>query len=123
MLADEVDYVIGVDTHRDQHTIAVVVAPTGGVVAQQSVCADGRRQALVQLRSVIVTAPDSLRQELRQLPAGQLIRRCSHFRRSGTRTPDQLAIVLVLRTLARRIEAATAEASELEHEIRKHINA
>src|SRR5207237_7403469 len=42
MLADEVDYVIGVDTHRDQHTIAVVVAPTGGVVAQQSVCADGR---------------------------------------------------------------------------------
>ena len=28
MLADEVDYVIGVDTHRDQHTLAVVVAPT-----------------------------------------------------------------------------------------------
>ena len=34
MLADEVDYVIGVDTHRDQHTLAVVVAPTGAVVAQ-----------------------------------------------------------------------------------------
>jgi hypothetical protein len=29
MLADEVDYVIGVDTHRDQHTLAVVSAPTG----------------------------------------------------------------------------------------------
>ena len=34
MLADEVDYVVGVDTHRDQHVLAVVVAPTGAVVAQ-----------------------------------------------------------------------------------------
>jgi transposase len=34
MLADEVDYVIGVDTHRDQHTLAVVVAPAGAVLAQ-----------------------------------------------------------------------------------------
>jgi hypothetical protein len=24
MLADEVDYVIGVDTHRDEHTLAIV---------------------------------------------------------------------------------------------------
>jgi hypothetical protein len=34
MLADGVDYVIGVDTHRDQHTLAVVVAPTGAVLSQ-----------------------------------------------------------------------------------------
>jgi hypothetical protein len=34
MLADELDYVVGVDTHRDQHTLAVVVAGTGAVVAQ-----------------------------------------------------------------------------------------
>ncbi len=39
---------------------------------------------------------------------GELIRRCSRFRRSSSRTPDELAIVLVLRSLARRIEAATA---------------
>jgi transposase len=32
MLADEVDFVIGVDTHRDAHALAVVAAPTGGVV-------------------------------------------------------------------------------------------
>ena len=37
MLAEKVDYVIGVDTHRDQHTLAVVAAPTGAVVAQRSV--------------------------------------------------------------------------------------
>ena len=41
MLADEVDYVIGVDRHRDQHTLAVVVAPTGAVVAQTVVRANG----------------------------------------------------------------------------------
>ena len=217
MLAEQVDYVIGVDTHRDQHTLAVVVAATGAVVARHSVAAaargyreamgvadrwargarvwaiegaghygagftrflagqgeavvevgrsvrterrlrgkddpldalraarsalanealtlpragerqealrvlllarrsavDVRRIALVQLRSVIVTAPESLRAELRRLPTGQLIRRCSRFRRSSSRTPDELAMVLALRSLARRIEAATGEANELD---------
>jgi transposase len=226
MLADEVDYVIGVDTHRDQHTLAVVVAPTGGVLAQTVVRATGRgyaqalrfaeshaggvrvwaiegaghygagltrylgdrgetvlevgrharserrlrgkddpldanraartglaaetltlpragqrqealrvlllsrrsavdvrRVALVQLRSVIVTAPEQLRDELRRLPVTKLIQRCSRFRRSGSRTPDERAIVLALRSLARRIEAATAEANELEREILKHVRA
>ena len=37
MLAEKVDYVIGVDTHRDQHTLAAVAAPSGAVVAQHSV--------------------------------------------------------------------------------------
>src|SRR4029450_13471235 len=37
MLADELDYVVGVDTHRDRHTLAIVAAPNGGVVAQRSV--------------------------------------------------------------------------------------
>jgi transposase len=226
MLAEKVDYVIGVDTHRDQHTLAVVVVPSGAVVAQQSVrsdrhgyrealrvverhavgarlwavegaghygagftrylleqgelvleagrsvrserrlrgkndpldavraarswlasetltlprsgerqealrvlllarrsAVDVRRLALVQLRSVIVTAPESLREELRRLPVGQLIRRCSRFRRSDSRPPDELAIVLVLRSLARRIEAATEEADELEREIVGHVRA
>src|SRR5207248_2637407 len=192
MLADEVDYVIGVDTHRDQHTLAVIVAPAAAVPAQTGVGADprgysaarrfaekhasgvrawavegaghygagltryltergetvlevgrharrerrlrgkddpldairaartglaaetltlpraGQRQealrvlllsrrsavdvrrvALVQLRSVIVTAPEQLREELRRLPATKLIQRCSRFRRSGSRTPNE----------------------------------
>jgi transposase len=226
MLADEVDYVVGVDTHRDQHVLAVVVAPAGAVVAQQSVAAsargyaqalrfanqyagggrvwavegaghygaglarylsshgetvleagrsprgerrlrgkddgldatraaraalasdklalpragqrrealrllllarrgavDVRRQALVQLRSVIVTAPEQLRHELGGLPQQRLIERCSRLRRSSSRTPDELAATLVLRTLARRVRAATAEAAELEAEILAHVRA
>ncbi len=226
MLADEVDYVVGVDTHRDQHVLAVVVAGTGVVGARRSVrssargyaealrfaqaAADGarvwavegvghyggglarhlsgrgetvleagrgprdqrrlqgkddsldavraartalasetpalprtgqqrealrllllarrsavdvRRLALVQLRSVIVTCPDQLREELRGLPAGRLVERCSRLRRSPSRTPDELAATLVLRSLARRIQAATVEAAELEREILAHVRA
>ena len=226
MLADQVDYVVGVDTHRDQHVLAVVASPTGAVVAQRSIATSGRgyatalriaqdyatgarvwavegvghygaglarylsshgevvleagrsprgerrlrgkddgldairaaraalgsderaspragqrrealrllllarrgavdirRQALVQLRSVIVTAPDQLRQELQRLPERRLIARCSRLRRSNSRTPDELAITLVLRTLARRLQTATAEAAELEAEILGHVRA
>jgi transposase len=36
MLADELDYVVGVDTHLDEHVLAVVVEPTGAVVAHRS---------------------------------------------------------------------------------------
>jgi transposase len=39
MVADEVDYVIGVDTHRDEHVLAVVTAPARAVVAGQAVAA------------------------------------------------------------------------------------
>jgi transposase len=224
MLADELDYVIGVDSHRDEHVLAVVTAPAGAVVARRSIDADGRgyrealrfaeqvaagkrawaiegagsygaglarslseqgeavleisrtprterrlsgkddsldavriaraalagdklalprmgeqrdalrllliarrsavdvrREALVQLRSVIVTAPESLRDELRRLPLGKLLDRCSRLRR--TSAADELATRLVLRSLARRIKAATREADELEHELLSHVHA
>ena len=45
MLADQVDYVVGVDTHRDEHVLAVVVAPTGAIVVQRSVRASARGYA------------------------------------------------------------------------------
>lgn len=40
MLSDEVDYVIGVDTHKDSHSAALINA-TGGVIAGVEVVADG----------------------------------------------------------------------------------
>ena len=47
MLADEVDFVIGVDTHKDSHSAAVVNA-TGGVVAglEAVACESGYRRLL-----------------------------------------------------------------------------
>ena len=190
MLADELDYVLGVDTHRDEHVMVIVTAPAGAVVAGRSVPAnargyrellrvagrlapgrrawaiegtgsygaglarflagrgelvlelsrtprtekrlrgkddtldaartaraalacetlalpragqhrealrlllvarrsavDVRREALTQLRAVIVTAPEPLRAELRRLPLGKLLERCTRLRRSATAQP------------------------------------
>ncbi len=226
MLANELDYLLGVDTHRDAHVMAVVTAPAGAVVAgaaasanargyhellrvaeqhaagrrawavegtgsygaglgrylrargecvleasrtprserrlrgkddaldaartaratlASDTCAlprtgerrealrlllvarrsavDARREALTQLRAVIVTAPEPLRQELRRLPEGKLLDRCSRFRRTGSAAADELATRLVLRSLARRARAATVEADELEGEILAHVRA
>jgi transposase len=225
MLADELDYVLGVDTHRDEHVVAVLTAPAGAVVAGKAAranargyrellrlaeqCAVGRRawaiegtgsygaglarylaergetvlevsrtpraerrlrgkedaldaartaraalaaqtlalpragerrealrllliarrsavdvrrEALTQLRAVIVTAPERLRQELRGLPTGKLLNRCSRLRRTDS-TADELATRLVLRSLARRVQAATLEADELERELLTHVRA
>ncbi len=225
MLADEVDYVVGVDTHRDEHVLAVVTAPAGAVIAGTAAAAnlrgyrellrvatrhapgrrawaiegtgsfgaglarylaergevvlevsrtprterrlrgkddaldaaraaraalaseklalpragerrealrlllvarrsavDVRREALTQLRAVIVTAPERLRQELRGLPAGTLLDRCCRLRRTSG-TADEVATRLVLRSLAHRVQAATAEADELERELLTHVQA
>ncbi len=223
MLADELDYVIGVDTHRDEHAMAVVTAPSGAVIAAAVAAADVhgyrellrvagrhapgrrvwaiegtgsygaglsrylhaegenvlevsrirrgerrlrgkddaldaarmaraalasdtlalprtgerrealrllliarrsavdvRREALTQLRAVIVTAPEHLRQELRRLPEGKLLDRCSRLRRTQA-SADELATRIVLRSLARRVRTATSEADQLEREILTHV--
>jgi transposase len=225
MLADELDYVLGVDTHRDEHVLAVVTAPAGAVVGGSSAPTNGRgyrellrvaerhapgrrawaiegtgsygaglarfladcgetvlelsrtqraerrlrgkddeldavrtaraalagerlalprageqrealrlllvarrsavdvrREALTQLRAVIVTAPERLRDELRGLSEGKLLERCSRLRRTRA-AADELASRLVLRSLARRVQAATIEAAELEQEIVGHVRA
>jgi transposase len=57
---------------------------------------------------------------LRGLPEGKLLDRCSRLRRT-TAAADELATRLVLRSLARRVRAATVEAAELEREISAHV--
>jgi transposase len=47
MLADEVDYVVGVDPHRDAHALAVVEVRSGVVVFESSVAASGDGYAQV----------------------------------------------------------------------------
>ena len=48
MLADQLDYVVGVDPHRDSHALAVVHVRSGGVVFESTVIANsgGYGQAL-----------------------------------------------------------------------------
>ena len=48
MLADQLDYIVGVDPHRDSHALAVVQVVSGVVVFESTVDAnsDGYAQAL-----------------------------------------------------------------------------
>ncbi len=48
MLADQLDYIIGVDPHRDSHSLAVVQVVSGVVVFESTIDAnsDGYAQAL-----------------------------------------------------------------------------
>jgi transposase len=48
MLADQLDYIVGVDPHRDSHALAVVEVVSGAVVFEATIDAnsDGYAQAL-----------------------------------------------------------------------------
>ena len=46
MLADTLDFVIGVDSHRDAHTLAVLGRPSGARLLEAEVAAEGRGYAL-----------------------------------------------------------------------------
>ena len=40
MLADQLDFVVGVDSHRDRHAVAIVAVVTGVVVFEGDISAD-----------------------------------------------------------------------------------
>jgi transposase len=47
MLADQLDFVVGVDSHRDTHALAIVAVPTGVVVFEASITASSEGYAEV----------------------------------------------------------------------------
>jgi hypothetical protein len=109
MLADTVELVIGVDTHKHTHTAAVVTAATGAVMGQLTVPATpagyrqllqlaGQRAALSvrlaarrsavqaasdaqrQLHALVVAAPEALHGRLRNLTTPRLVATCGRLR-------------------------------------------
>ncbi len=72
-----------------------------------------RTQALNQMRSIISTAPDQVRSELRDLNVYRLLERASVYRPGGRRDVTSLT-KLTLRTLARRALALEAEIAEID---------
>jgi transposase len=69
-----------------------------------------RTRALNQMRSLVSTAPDDVREQLRGLTIFRLVERASSFRPRGN---DVSATTrLALRTLARRVQALDAEMAE-----------
>ena len=219
MLADELDYVIGVDPHRDRHALAVVHTTSGQVVFEATAAASsggyrsvlrlaeqrapgrrafaiegtgsygkglarflagqgervlevgrlkrdersggktdaldavraarsllararpaeprsgGKREALraltvaregalnakraglCQLRSLLVTCPEPLRGELRNLTRARLLQRLQAVRPTRHHDPELRGTLLALRAVARRIQHLTIEERDLKDEI------
>ena len=219
MLADQVDYVVGVDPHRDSHALAIVHVLSGAVEFETTIAASsrgyaealrlvdahaagrrafavegsgsfgagltrflsgrgervlevgrlrrerrsggksdaldairaarsvlgqerpatpragGERQALQapvaaregafnakcaglgQLRDLLVTTPEPLRNELRTLTPARLLRQLAAARPERRRDPELRGTVLALRSIAPRVLQLTAEERELAREI------
>src|SRR6266540_2871782 len=84
MVADELDYVIGIDTHLDEHVLAILAAPSGAVVAQRSISAvrQGRSGACAA-KTTPSTPPGQHERRLRARrsrfhAAGNGARRCGY---------------------------------------------
>jgi transposase len=73
--------------------------------------------AINQLKSLIVSAPDDLRAELRKLKRPVLIARCVQLRDRPTQDIEHRMTARALRSTAQRIQALQAEAKELEGEM------
>src|ERR1700730_11942365 len=67
---------------------------------QQAV--DVHSQAVVQLKSLVVSAPEGLRAQLRDLNAEQLVKTCARLRQNSRQSLEWTATVAALRALARR---------------------
>ena len=93
------------------------------LMVARSGAVDVRRQAIRQLKSLIVTAPDDLRERLRTLDGMTLLNRCAAIRRPSRPEPALIATSSVLRIVARRAIAATTEARSLERDIAANVRA
>jgi hypothetical protein len=75
-----------------------------------------RTQVANQIHALVVTAPDSLRHQLRDLPLDKLVA-VTAAARPGTVTTPSAASKLVLRSLAMRHQGLTAELVVLDREL------
>lgn len=91
------------------------------LLATREQAVEVRRVGLNQLRALLVTAPDELRQRLSGLGPRRLPGRCAALRRRVGASEDERASVLALRLCAQRVLAATREAQTLEREIERLV--
>jgi len=81
-----------------------------------------RRSGLNQLRALVVSAPEELREGLRGRGRDALVRACTRLRPHPRQQAERYATALALRSVARRVEQATQEAAELESELRRLVS-
>jgi len=77
-----------------------------------------RTQAINALRSLVVTAPEELRERLHDLPGPRLVRTCAAFRPGAPAGPGE-ATRMALRSIARRCRALEEEIRVLDGELER----
>jgi transposase len=87
------------------------------LVAAREGAVNAKRAGLCQLRDLLITTPEPLRNELRSLTRARLLKRLAATRPGGRRDPELRGSLLALRSLARRVLHLTAEERELAREI------
>lgn len=93
------------------------------LLATREQAVEVRRVGLNQLRALLVTAPDELRQRLSGLSARSLPARCKALRLRAAAGEAERASVLALRLCAQRVLTASKEAQTLEREIARLVHA
>ena len=79
-----------------------------------------RTQTINALKSLLVTAPDPLRQQLRDLPTRQLLATAAAFQPGAPTTPT-MATMLALGTLARRYQTLDGEITTLSRQLHRLV--
>jgi transposase len=92
---------------------AMMVARAGALAAKKA--------GLCQLRALIVTCPEPLRNELRSLTRARLLRRLGTMRPDRHRDAELRGTLIALRALARRVQALTVEERELKREVQSLV--
>jgi transposase len=79
--------------------------------------------AVVQLKAMVVSAPEGLRARLRRLSTAELVATCAGLRHQPSHSTEWAATLLAMRTVARRVQAAAADAAELDRELTAAVKA
>ena len=88
------------------------------LVSTRQGAVNSHTMAINELRAAITVCPDPLRNELRHLPRGELVKRCARIRH---RTDIEPGTILALNTLAKRIQQLQTEHDQLKTVIHQHV--
>jgi transposase len=78
-------------------------------------------QAANQLKALLVTAPEDLRQRLRELPTKELVATCARFRSGDDPDDVRTATRFALRSVARRHEIFSDEITEVDAQLKRLV--
>lgn len=110
------DHLAGPRARGDREALRVLMAARQGAVT-------ARTKAISQLKALIVSAPQALRDQLRSGTTSQQVHQCARLRSLPRHSIEYRATIHALRGTARRALALQAEAAEYETELEQLVEA